>query len=111
MTRHLVICQDCDSPEYEFPTENDRISWEHLHYDQTGHERFFERDIPTDMPPPVRVNGRMRLFVSRYDGRCLRCGEPYKAGQEIERLVPTGFAGPCCATPAPTADLTGGVRD
>lgn len=46
MTLYLVACQDCDSPEYEFATEQLRISWEHLHFEQYGHDKFFKRDVP-----------------------------------------------------------------
>ena len=56
---------------------------------------------PADRPP-IKVGGRHRLFESRYPGTCAVCGEPYRAGVIIARLVDEqGYAHPDCTEEAP----------
>lgn len=55
-------------------------------------------------PPPVKVDGRYRLFTASYPGKCSRCGREYRPGMEIERLR-IGYAGPCCLQRPPSQEI------
>lgn len=105
MKRFLIVCQDCDSEEFAFETDQDRADWEGDHNSRTGHEGYFRRTLPDPFPAPI-VNGRYRLIRANFSGKCKRCSKRYQAGAEIERLeYGRGYAGPCCLTPPPTAQL------
>ncbi|MFD8496295.1 hypothetical protein [Amycolatopsis sp. NPDC059657] len=69
-------------------------------------ERCALSDLPKDScshcrpggdRPPVKVDGRHRIFTAQFPGTCAVCDEPYPAGVLIARLPDSvGYAGPCC---------------